>query len=76
MTNTTINKIFDDLDNYRLFCRDYGFVFNEADLYNSNSHSYRQYQKHLSGKKVKSQWELDLARFKEKELGDITKNYF
>ena len=29
-----INQIFDDLDKLRDFCRDHGFRFVEADLYN------------------------------------------
>lgn len=32
-----VNKIFDDLEEYRGFCVDYGYVFNEADLYNDRS---------------------------------------
>lgn len=72
-TNTKIvNQIFDDLDNYRNFCRDYGCKFDERDLYNNRSHTYRQFQRTLAGKPVKSQWEVDLAKFKEQEaLGRI-----
>ena len=36
-------QIFDDLDGYRDFCRIYGFVFNEADLYNKKSRTYQFY---------------------------------
>lgn len=66
-SNPKVKTIFDDLDKYREFCRDYGYPFNEADLYNTRSYSYRQYQKLLSGKRVKNQWEFDLARFKERQ---------
>ena len=31
-TSAQVKQIFDDLDNYRNFCRDYGYRFNEADL--------------------------------------------
>lgn len=27
-----MTKLFDDLDNYRKFCVEYGYVFNEAQL--------------------------------------------
>jgi hypothetical protein len=60
-----VKQIFDDLDNYRNFCRDHGYRFDEADLYSQRSYVYRQYQKFTSGKTVKNQWEVDLVKFKE-----------
>lgn len=67
-STTRVNQIFNDLDKYRDFCRDYGFVFNEADLYNPRVYSFRQFQKALAGKPVPSQWEVDYARWKEREI--------
>ena len=32
-----IKKIFDDLDNYRDFCRQFGWVYDEKELYKPNS---------------------------------------
>jgi len=64
-TTSRVNQIFDDLDNYRNFCRDYGYKFDEADLYNQRSYVFRQFQKFVAGKSVKNQWEIDLSRFKE-----------
>ena len=58
-------QVFDDLDTYLTFCRDFGYRFDERDLYNNKSYVYRQYQKFVVGKPVKNQWEIDLARFKE-----------
>ena len=75
MANNTKNSlsrvtfIFEDLDKYRNFCRDFGYRFNEADLYNSRSYIYRQYQKFTAGKPVKNQWEVDLSRFKAQGRG-------
>lgn len=60
-----VKQIFDDLDNYRNFCRNHGYRFDEADLYSQRSYVYRQYQKFTSGKSVKNQWEVDLIKFKE-----------
>jgi hypothetical protein len=69
MANNTktvnINQIFDDLDNYRNFCRDYGYRFNEADLYNPRSGNYKQFQRLLAGQKPRNQWEIDYAKYKE-----------
>jgi len=68
-SNARVNQIFEDLDKYRNFCRDYGYRFDEAELYNSRSYVYRQFQKFVIGKPVKNQWEIDLARFKEQGRG-------
>ena len=64
-TTSRVNQIFEDLDNYRNFCRDYGYKFDEADLYSQRSYVFRQFQKFIAGKSVKNQWEIDLSRFKE-----------
>jgi hypothetical protein len=66
-----INQVFDDLDIYRNFCRDFGYRFNEADLYNTRSGNYKQFQRFVSGKPIKNQWEADLAKFKEQELSKV-----
>lgn len=66
-TSNHVNQIFNDLDIYRNFCREYGYKFNEADLYNQKSYIFRQFQKFITGKPVKNQWELDLVKFKEQE---------
>lgn len=58
-SNNLVNQIFDDLEGYRNFCRDYGYRFDEADLYNNKSYVYRQFTKFLQGKPVKDQWEID-----------------
>jgi hypothetical protein len=39
-----VTNIFDELDKYREFCQDYGFVFNEAHLGNERS-PYNDYLK-------------------------------
>lgn len=67
-TVNQVNKIFNDLDEYRNFCRDYGYRFNEADLYSQKNYVYRQFQKFISGKPVKNQWEIDLTRIKEQRV--------
>jgi hypothetical protein len=64
-TASRVAQIFDDLDIYRNFCRDYGYRFDEADLYNQRSYIFRQFQKFAAGKSVKNQWEIDYAKWKE-----------
>ena len=58
-SNSQVNKIFDDLESYLNFCRDYGYKFDESDLYSNRSYIYRQYTKFLQGKQVKDMWEID-----------------
>jgi hypothetical protein len=58
-SSNVVNQIFDDLEGYRNFCRDFGYRFDEADLYNNKSYVYRQFNKFLAGKPVKDQWEID-----------------
>lgn len=67
-TKNPINQIFNDLDRYRNFCREYGYRFNEADLYNQKNYIYRQFQKFIAGKPVKNQWEFDLIKFREQRV--------
>ena len=58
-SNPRVNQIFDDLEGYLNFCRDYGYKFDESDLYSNRSYVYRQYTKYLAGKPCKDMWELD-----------------
>jgi hypothetical protein len=53
-----IQKVFDDLDTYRNFCREFGHVFNEAHLYDPTS-AYGQYQRYRSGQRVTNNWKED-----------------
>lgn len=53
-----IQKIFDDLDTYRNFCREFGHVFNEAHLYNSAT-AYGQYLRYRGGQRVTNNWKED-----------------
>lgn len=57
--NSQYNKIFDDLEKYLQFCRTYGYVYDERDLYKEKSFVYRLFTKYLNGKDVKDNWEID-----------------
>jgi hypothetical protein len=60
-TNPRVRQIFDDLENYLTFCQDYGYKYDEADLYNPRSFVYRQFTRYATGKQVRDQWP-DLIR--------------
>lgn len=64
---STVNQIFNDLDLYRDFCREYGYKFDERDLYSGQSYIWRQYQRAFAGKTVKDQWEVDRIRAKDQQ---------
>ena len=52
-------KIFQDLEEYLVFCKQYGYFYDERDLYSSRSYEYRQYQKCCQEKHVRNMWEQD-----------------
>lgn len=53
------NQIFNDLEDYLNFCREFGYKYDEADLYSHRSFAYRQYTKFIAGKPVKDMWAID-----------------
>jgi hypothetical protein len=61
--NPKTNEVLNDLAKYLDFCRDYGYRYNEADLYNTKSYPYQQFQKLLAGKRPKDMWLTDGRRF-------------
>jgi hypothetical protein len=61
--NPRVTEIFEDLDHYRDFCVDYGYRYNEADLYNFRSYAWQQYAKYSANKNAKNMWREDARRF-------------
>jgi hypothetical protein len=59
--NPKVRIILDDLEKYLDFCRNYGYVYNEADLYNWKSYAFQQFNKLQQGKNAKDSW-ADLVR--------------
>lgn len=55
-------KVFQDLEKFKEFTREYGYRFDEADLYSNRSYVWRQYTKLGAGKEVKDQWAVQLER--------------
>ena len=62
--NSNVNRVFNDLDAYRNFCRDYGYRFDESDLYRRNT-PYNQFDKLRRNEYVKNNWDVDAAVFAE-----------
>ena len=54
--NPVVNKVFNDLDAFRDFCRfeGPGYVFNEADLYKKDAPVWQAYQKWQNWKRAKA----------------------
>ena len=55
--------IMEDLDLFCEFCVDYGYRYNEADLYNFKAYAWQQYNKFTQGKNAKNMWDEDGRRF-------------
>lgn len=60
--NKNVARVFDELDAYRAFCVEYGFSFNEADLYKRNT-PYGQYERSRRGDYVRNNWQIDGEQF-------------
>jgi hypothetical protein len=55
-SNPRVRAVFDDLEQYLKFCRNYGYRYHESDLYNWKSYAYQQFNKFLQGKHAKDMW--------------------
>ena len=60
--NPRVTEIFNDLEQYEEFCKDYGYRYNEADLYNFKTYAWQQYTKYTQGKNAKNMWWEDARR--------------
>lgn len=57
-----INTIFNDLDAYREWCVEFGFVFDEKNLYKSDT-PWGLFNRYMNGDKtIRSNWERDRKR--------------
>lgn len=52
----------EDLSRFLEFVREYGYRYNETDLYNFKSYAWQQYNKFVQGKNVKNMWVEDARR--------------
>ncbi len=61
-TFSTEHQLFTDLENYKEFCVDFGYKFDESTLYDMRSFAFRQFQKSAAGKPAKDNWEEAIVR--------------
>jgi hypothetical protein len=61
-SNPRVAEIFNDLEVFLEFCQDYGYRYNEADLYNFKSYAWQQYNKYSQGKNARDMWAEDARR--------------
>ena len=61
--NPRVTEIFEDLESFQEFCQDYGYRYNEADLYNFKTYAWQQFSKYNAGKYAKNMWDEDTRRF-------------
>ncbi len=60
--NPRSRQVWEDLGRYLEFCRDYGYKFNEADLYNNRVYAFQQFRKLEAGKPPRDMWTQDSSR--------------
>ena len=60
--NPRVAELFDHLEMFQEFCVDYGYRYNEADLYNFKSYAWQQFNKFSQGKNAKNMWWEDARR--------------
>ena len=61
-SNPRVTQTFEDLEQFLLFCQDYGYKYNEADHYNWKSYAFQQFSKYSQGKFAKDMWLQDSRR--------------
>ena len=54
--------IFQELESYKKFCVQFGWVYNEKDLCNNKSKSWTSYTSFKQGKRVPNNWVKDQKR--------------
>ena len=58
MKNRKLDQLFNDLDELKGFCQNYGYKFDEKDLY-SNSVTWVNYQNYKKGNQFLDHWHAD-----------------
>ena len=64
-TNQRVTQLFEDLEMFKEFCQEYGFVYNEAHLYDTQSFPFRQFLRMVDKKTVRNMWAEDAARYEQ-----------
>lgn len=61
--SNAIKRVFDDLDDYKRFCKEFGWAYDEADLYREDAAGYAEYKRFKSGTRIPKNWMRD-AKFR------------
>ena len=64
-----ITKVFDDLDDYLHFCKEFGWAYDEADLYRADAPVYAEYTRFKAGTRIPKNWMRD-AKFRLSQYQD------
>ena len=64
-----IQKIFNDLDDYKRFCTVFGHPYDEAGLYNNENTVYVEYAAFKNGKRIANNWIRDAKIFRRNIFG-------
>jgi hypothetical protein len=64
-----ITKVFDDLDDYLRFCKEFGWAYDEADLYRADAPVYAEYTRFKAGTRIPKNWMRD-AKFRLSQYQD------
>ena len=67
--NSEITKVFNDLDDYLRFCKEFGWAYDEADLYREDAPGYAEYLRFKSGTRIPKNWMRD-AKFRLSNYND------
>jgi hypothetical protein len=72
-----VEQIFEDLEVYNQFCRDYGYPYDERDLYHERG-PYGEYLKMVRGREPWDQWRTpkrDRTNFKPRDTAWKPRSY-
>lgn len=54
-----ILRVFDDLDDFLRFCKEFGWPYREEDLYRLDAPAYAEYARFKSGTRIPKNWMRD-----------------
>ena len=57
------DKVWADLDDFKRFCKEFGWAYDEADLYRADAPAYAEYSRFKNGVRIPKNWMRD-AKFR------------
>lgn len=66
-TKPAVDNLFDDLEQYQNFCREFGYVYNPAQLYKENVLAYKEFAKFRKGREPRNRWIEDAKKFNKSD---------